>query len=144
MSTTLYAHVEVKLDGAWHHFSAHAIHKNYLLCAAINGTRADDLKPGRAIPKPVRGTRGIPADATALTKACIAREVSPNPRNACALDAAQIAAVQDELYRVRPEVERTGIDEFDFEHSIFHTYVNGNSIASGGGFEDVRMICAFG
>ena len=143
MSTTLYAHIEVKIDSVWNHFSACTVHKNYLLTAAINGTRADCLKPGREVPKPVYGTKGIPADATALTKACIAREVSPNPRNACTLDARQIQAVQDELYRVRPEVKRTGIDEFDFEHSIFHTYINGSSIASGGGFEDVRMICAF-
>lgn len=144
MSTTLYAHVEVRLDGRWEHFSAHSIAKNYLLCAAINGTRADDLRPGREIPKPAYGTKGIPADATAVTKTCIACEVAESPRNACTLDADQIAAVQDELYRVRPEVRRTGIDEFDFEHSIFHTYINGNSIAAHTGFEDVRMICAFG
>ena len=143
MSTTLYAHIEVKFQGRWEHFAACTVHKNYLLAAAINGTRADALKPGREIPKPVYGTRGIPEDATALTKACIAREVSPNPRNACVLNTEQIQAVQDELYRVRLEIQKTGIDDFDFEHSIFHTYINGSSIASGGGFEDVRMVCAF-
>lgn len=143
MSTTLYAHVEVKLDRTWHHFSAHAIHKNYLLAAAINGTRSDDLKPGREIPRPQARIHKMPEDATVITRACIAREVSANPKNICTLDANQIAAVQDELYRVRPEVKRTGIDEFDFEHSIFHTYINGGSIAGHSGFEDVRMICAF-
>lgn len=143
MSTTLYAHVEVKLNGVWHHFSAHTIHKNYLLAAAINGTRSDDLTPGRKIPTPQAKFLGIPGDATEITWACISREVSPNPKNVCTLDASQINAVQDELYRVRPEVQRTGIDKFDFEYSIFHTYINGGSIAGHAGFEDVRMICAF-
>ena len=143
MSTTLYAHIEVKFEGRWEHFAACSVYKNYLLSAAINGTRADNLAAGREIPKPAAGRTGIPADATAVTKACIAREVGPEPANACVLDAEQIQEVQDEMYRVRPEVKKTGIDQFDFEHSVFHTYINGNAIAAHTGFEDVRMICAF-
>ena len=87
---------------------------------------------------------GIPKDATFVTSHCHEQCKDGNrTHDEGWLGAAGIAKLQELLYELHPNVEQTGIDELDLEHSIFHAYIGGNCIASHQGWDDVRIVYWF-
>lgn len=62
MGCDIHAHVEVKINGEWHHYSALNLDRNYLAFAKMADVRND----GEVVP--IAARRGIPDDATFLTK----------------------------------------------------------------------------
>lgn len=61
MGCDIHLHTEVKIDGVWHHYSAPSIGRNYSIFAKMAGVRKDD-------PLPIAQPRGVPSDATFLTR----------------------------------------------------------------------------
>lgn len=60
MGCDIHLHTEVKINGAWHHYSCPNVDRNYDLFARMAGVRGDI--------DPISEPRGIPKDATFLTK----------------------------------------------------------------------------
>lgn len=60
MGCDIHVHVEVKIDGQWHHMEGLHVSRNYDLFSALAGVRG----PGPG----VAPDRGIPEDVSALTK----------------------------------------------------------------------------
>ena len=120
MGTTIHAHIEVKLNGKWEHFAAPSVKRDYRIFVAISSERIDGLSPKHR-PVPVSKHHELPEDASAVTRACAEHDRGLGVHGFGYLEAEDIAKLQDELYRVSPEVKRTGIDELDLECSVFHT-----------------------
>ena len=66
MGCDIHAHVEVKIDGEWLHWSALDIRRCYELFAKMANVRNYEDDDGRIVP--ISEPRGIPADVTDLTK----------------------------------------------------------------------------
>jgi hypothetical protein len=62
MGCDIHLHIEVKINGQWHHYGAPHIKRNYRLFAKMAGVRTEN--PGEAIIQP----RGIPIDISLITK----------------------------------------------------------------------------
>ena len=135
-------HIEVKKDGQWHHYHAPKVERDYELFGLMAGQRTTTTRDGRAF-KPVASIKGLPEDASLVTKVCYEQDKSAGIQNTSVLTAADIKKLQEMLEWAHPEVKRTGIDELDLEYSIFHTYINGNCIYSHQGWDDVRLIVWF-
>lgn len=139
MGCILHAHIEVKKDGTWLHYANPLVQQNYQLFAAISGERADEIRPENR-PRTVSHHHELPNDLSVVTQACLEETRDSGLHGFGYLTEDDIVALQNELYRVHPEVKRTGIDELDLEESIFRTYICGNAIASYHGFDDVRIV----
>jgi hypothetical protein len=67
MGCDIQLHTEVKINGQWHHYGAPSVDRNYTLFALLANVRNDE--PGdKWYVTPISEPRGLPADATALTK----------------------------------------------------------------------------
>lgn len=62
MGCDIHAHVEVKVGGAWHHYTVLSIKRNYQLFAKMAGVRNYDEV------EPITEPRGLPPDLSVLTK----------------------------------------------------------------------------
>lgn len=142
MGCDIHAHIEVKKDGIWHHFSTPKIERNYHLFAVIAGVRMDLARENEHI-RPVAKVHRLPDDISLVTKCCHEQDKSLGIHDTGILTAHDLVMLQEELYRLNPHVERTGIDQYDLEHSIFKTYINGNTLAQHQGWDDVRIIFWF-
>ena len=60
MGCDIHLHQEVKIEGVWHHYGHPNVHRSYELFGIMAGVRGDET--------PVAHPRGIPEDATTLTK----------------------------------------------------------------------------
>jgi len=63
MGCDIHAHVEVRLDGDWRHYSMPAVGRHYLLFAYMA-----DVRNYGAEPMAVAAPRGLPADASVVTR----------------------------------------------------------------------------
>lgn len=139
MGTNLHVHIEVKLNGKWEHFAAPCVTRDYHLFAAINGLDAEFIRPSNR-PIAVSRHHELPEDMSAITRVCLEQSRSLGLRGFGYLEAEDIDALQEELYRSTPEVCRTGFDKLNLEHNIFRTCIGGNTIAGHTGFEDSRIV----
>ena len=139
MGCNIHAHIEVKHDGNWLHFAAPNVARDYKLFNLIAAVRDQpaDCRPT------VCKHQGLPDDISIVTKLCLEQEQGYGAHHKGWLYDSDIRELQSRLYDIHPEITRTGIDELDLEHSIFSTYICGNSIASHDGFEDVRVVFWF-
>lgn len=62
MGCDIHAHVEIKVDGKWHHYNHPDIGRNYWLFARMANVRNDGSI------KPIAEPRGLPEDITFTTK----------------------------------------------------------------------------
>lgn len=60
MGCDIHLHTEVKINGVWHHMGAPSVPRNYRLFAKMAGVRG--------IETPIAEPRGLPGDATLLTR----------------------------------------------------------------------------
>ena len=67
MGCDIHMHIEVKIRGKWHHYSAPRISRNYELFARMANVRNFDSFPINPI-KPIAEPRGFPDDATVITR----------------------------------------------------------------------------
>ncbi len=140
MSTALYAHIEVKINGEWYAYACPTITGQPELFQILRSElpTSIDLKECPLI------WCTIPKAASVVTRTCYEEDCKRFvPREIGTIEADAIAKAQNLMYKLNPSVERTGIDKFDFEHSIFHAYINGGAISEHKGFEDVRIIYWF-
>lgn len=137
MGTTLHAHIEVKKNNTWFHFAAPDVERNYILFAAMNGERINSIPSSYKI-KPQASHHGLPADITEVTKICYEQDKKGyHIHGEGTLTAENIKNLQNHLWEVFPHVPKK---ELDLEETIFHTYINGNTIASHHGWDDVRIV----
>lgn len=63
MGCDIHFHVEVKIEGVegWQHYSTRHVNPSYKLFGCMAGVRSDEVEP-------ITLPRGLPEDATALTK----------------------------------------------------------------------------
>lgn len=64
MGCDIHCHIEVKINGQWHHWSAPEIQRNYSLFARMAGVRAYALTAATPIAEP----RGFVTDPTIITE----------------------------------------------------------------------------
>lgn len=135
MGCDIHLHIEVKINGVWHHYGAPNVARDYKLFERIAGVRGK-------VEKAISAPRGMPSDATVLTQ-------FDNERGGCDwhshswLGAREIALLEDWLFE---NVKRS-----DLEHYILHSYLFGNSFAAvhqyptrrEKGVEDVRFVFWF-
>lgn len=61
MGCDIHCHIEVKINGQWHHWSAPKIDRDYSLFARMAGVR-------RVEPSPIAEPRGLPPDISVITE----------------------------------------------------------------------------
>jgi hypothetical protein len=133
MGCDMHAHIEVKMEGKWRHYSAPSINRNYDFFALIAGVRNyDNIKP---ISKP----KGIPKDVTYITK---------KHYESWGLDAhdASWLGVEELI-----ELENIKHDEVFFLEDTFKTFIFGNRLTGWYkypednkiGIEDLRIVFWF-
>lgn len=142
MGCDMHAHIEVKLNGVWQHYSAPIVERFYGLFNLVAFVRPEDTE-NVGINYCVCKHFGFPEDASDLTKYCYELDASKGRHHAGYLTARELEELQEELYLHYPHVKRTGIDRLDLDYNIFRTYINGNSIAYHSGFEDSRLVFWF-
>lgn len=135
MGQNIHAHIEVKHNGVWEHFSAPRVVRDYKLYVLMGSNRE---VPGL---KAIEGVEvGLPADASTITKCCLQLDAALYGQGMVdtvrVLNADGIASLQEAYKAVRP-------DGCDLEEDVFHCYVAGNAICTHSGFEDSRIIYWF-
>lgn len=144
MGCNIHTHIEVQKDGMWHHYSAPSIRRDYFLYAVIAGERLDCLRKSEQEEiRPVAKCKMLPDDITQVTRICYEQDKALGIHNISVLTAEDLVELQSKLYEYNPWVQRTGLDEYDLEHSVFGTYINGNTLAQHQGWDDLRVICWF-
>lgn len=138
MSTTIHAHIEVKKGDRWLHFAAPFVDKNYLLFAAINGERIEDFRESmreRIIPQ--ASINHLPTDLSEVTRLCYQQDNEGYRLHGMGcLTATDIRNLQQHLN----DINENSCKRYDLEEDVFKTYINGNSIASHQGWDDVRIV----
>lgn len=131
MSKRIRAHIEVKLGNQWLHYAAPEVETNLELFDLLD----------------VAGQKNEFPAVTELSQVTTLSLQSDKDRiGATGLGvvmADQLWDLQAELYRRFPGVRKTGIDELDFEHSIFRTYINDNALCRHDGWDDLRIVFWF-
>lgn len=147
MGTTLHAHIEVKLDGKWQHFAAPCVERNYILFAVLAAVRRQDANAALGHMDPFEVTTvpwcaKLPEDISEVTAVCHRKESEQyDLHHEGWLEGRFIPTLQQELNRYMSYKAKNG--PMDLEEDIFHTYINGSSIAAHDGFEDVRIVFWF-
>ena len=142
MAESMHAHIEVKIDGKWHHFAAPDIKPDYQLFAIVAGEGIEYLRNGDEI-EPVAKEKAMPSDASLVTAMCYAQDKPKGARNVSVLAASDLEELQEKLYRYNPYAVRSEMGELNLEHGILRTYINGGAIAKHLGWDDARVICWF-
>lgn len=129
MGCDIHAHIEVKLDGQWHHYSCPPIQRHYAIFERICGVRGE-------VSEAIAPPRGLPSDLSPVTAACYAKEKIDSH------DATWLT--KEELCDLIKWVE---MKEPMFQHrqlgyltgNSFHLHPNSNPAE----ITDVRFICWF-
>jgi hypothetical protein len=128
MGCYIHAHIEVKIDGAWHHYSCPPIQRDYRLFERICGVRGD-------IAAAIAPPRGLPADLSLVTAECYAYEKA-NAHSMTWLSGVEL----DELI-FWMEVHH----DLSFQHEQIG-YLTGNTFTGSGhpaSITDARLVCWF-
>ena len=129
MACDIHCHVEVKIKGRWHHWNALSIGRNYILFGKMAGVRGADIEP-------VAEPRGIPDDATFLTKHdCL--KWGEDGHSHSWLSAAEAKTVQEWLERGCP---RWGPPVFGY---LFGHYIYSHLDGENCGVKDSRLVFWF-
>ncbi len=137
MGTTIHAHIEVKRGNRWLHYGAPNVDRNYFVFACISGERKEDLRePIRSRIKPQASITGLPDDMSEVTKFCYNQDKHGMiTHGEGVLTADNLRSLQSHLREDNDFYIR-----YDLEEDVFRTYINGNSIASHQGWDDVRIV----
>jgi len=119
MGCDIHLHIEVKVNGKWEHYASPWIQRNYTLFEKMAGVRGDD-ENAISLPK------GMPEDASFITKQSC-EDFGSDGHSHSYLTLNEIVQLEDWLNSL-PKVEGNYLAT-DLEHSILHTYCEGNSFA---------------
>ena len=126
MGTTMHAHIEVKLGNDWLHFATPSVQRDYTLFELINELHAETVD------------NKIIDMASEVTRKCFAQDCdSYRIHDMFVLQAEDLPVLQQRLWDAHTD---KSILDLDLEGSIFHTYVNGNTLAQHQGWDDLRII----
>ena len=118
MGCDIHLHIEVKIEGIWHHYAAPSISRNYYLFEKMAGVRGDE---NNAISPP----KGIPNDATALTNIVYQNEEC-DAHSESWLGIDEIMKLEDWLKSISTK-ETDSYAKYDLEYGILRTYLGGDS-----------------
>lgn len=139
MGMSIHMHIETKKNGQWHHFSAPALMRDSWFFALLRGQDME-LAQNKGI-KPVAPIKGLPDDLSFVTAFCHEQDKkSYKIHHESWLGADELVTLQermDDIFKDKDPLER------DLDYSYLHTYINGNSVASHQGWDDVRLIFWF-
>ena len=116
MGCDIHAHIEVKVEDKWRHFSTPSVERNYRLFALMAGVRNyDEIEP-------IAEPKGLPEDITYLTK--------------IDYEGWKLDAHDESFLTVRELVEldrrwryyRNELKNWKHIEIIFHTYIFGGSL----------------
>ena len=136
MGCDIHAHLEVKMDGKWEHYSAPDVKRNYKLFSKMAGVRQDKDWPT----EPIAEIRGLPNDLSVVTEVDFCKWMQ-DAHSASWLNLEEIVAVE-----CWAEVA------FTLNRSEFVGYLFGNDIGEFMldtqmreelGVEDVRLVFWF-
>lgn len=145
MGATMHAHIEVRRNGTWFHYSAPNMDRDYEIHALCGDTMCIKNGPYAQRRAGVAMT-GLPADASVVTKIAYEEDKELNHlRCVTVLDTLAILDLQRALHELRRgEYDlKTGFRADDLEETVFHTYIASNAIVDCKGWDDVRIICWF-
>ena len=143
MGCDIHFHIEIKVDGIWHHYARPNIIRNYLLFSLLAGVRnSTNLTP-------ISEPKGIPSNITRVTEIDL-EYWSNDGHNHSWLSSDEIVILEERWGLLAKEYNIPWVDS-DLEMVILSTYFFGNSFA---GFkkhpednpkevEDVRFIFWF-
>lgn len=138
MSRNLYAVIEVKRGSTWYAYSAPVVERSPELFTTLLGEGLPSYIPIQKCPV-VRC--GLPDNMSVVAFDIYSHaERNYKPKNVGWIGSDDIAKAQSLMYELNPVVQRTGIDEFDFEQSVFHTFINDNAICAHDGWDDSRIV----
>lgn len=139
MGCDIHMHVEVKKDGQWHHYAAPSCDRSYQLFTKLAGVRDDDDGI-----EPIAQPRGIPADASLITRAeC--EDYGSDGHSHSWIDQAEIAGVEAWARKQGWTDPRWKGQDIPWAwDGYFHCYLNGNGFGHGPEiFEDIRFVFWF-
>lgn len=131
MGCDIHFHVEVKINGRWEHYAAPNVWRNYTLFEKLAGVRGD---MSEAIAKP----RGIPKDATTLTKFCY-KDMGMDAHTPSWISAKEIYDIEKyaKNYWSWPPPRNSVFPQWNWE-DVLHCYLLGNGFAGFYEFESDR------
>jgi hypothetical protein len=136
MGCDIHVHTEIKVAGQWHHYGCPSVGRWYSMFGKIAGVRREDEHP-------IDYHRGIPSDATMLTRIEYGPDADPSDywHHAGWLDEQQMDDLDKWIQAHRPENE----SYHGIEDEIGYLYHNGWNAGEVNGtrIEDVRMIFWF-
>lgn len=118
MGCDIHLHIEVKIEGIWHHYAAPSINRNYYLFEKMAGVRGD---VNNAISPP----KGFPNNATELTNIVYQNEECGS-HSVSWLGIDEIMKLEDWLKSISTK-ETDGYAKYDLEYDILRTYLGGDS-----------------
>lgn len=141
MGCDIHLHIEVKIKGKWHHYSIPDISRNYTLFGKLAGVRREDETP-------IAAPRGLPDDATELTRYDCDVRWGPDGHSHSWIGAKEIVALKDWVENVQKWSGKYGPNWW-MEDTF--GYLFGNSFAGfveypsdcPEGLEDVRFVFWF-
>jgi hypothetical protein len=129
MGCDIHAHVEIKIEGEWHHYSHPEVDRNYSLFTKIAGVRKNPEARGHI--EPIAAPRGIPGDISAVTRLELKRWGS-DAHSGTWLARDEVAVVEKQFRDFRPL--------FGF---LFGNRLDDIDEAKTHGVEDCRVVCWF-
>lgn len=137
MGCDIHAHIEIKVNGKWEHYSVPRIQRRYALFEKIAGVRGE---VANAIVPP----RGVPSDMSLITQLCYNYEVDDGLHTPTWLNKEEFLAVI-EWANKKENIRQDWAGQFEHEEI---GYLTGNSFELHKGsvppeVEDVRFICWF-
>lgn len=148
MGCDIHLHTEVKIDGAWHRYGVPNVQRSYAVFAKMAGVR-NLTGPDRIVP--IAEPRGLPSDATFMTKFDYNRW-GTDAHSASWLGAEEIAQLTefiDEELGLRGERGKYWWCEDNFGYFFGNTwggfwkYRNRENSGTPKGVEDVRFVFWF-
>lgn len=137
MGCNIHIHIEVKLGGGWYHYSAPRVDRSYKLFSLMAGVRSDDTGINSLFP-----VRGLPNDTSWLTDYEYQHDINNfKPKGVSYITAEELPQLQEAYCKVmntQPADLTT-----DLEWTVFHTFIQGSSMATHPTYEDLRIVFWF-
>lgn len=110
MGCDIHVHVEVKINGKWHHYNHPRLERNYDIFTRMAGVRSE----GRGDIKPISAPRGMPEDATFITRYSFNR-MGVDAHSASWLSAQEVAELGE-------WAEARRRDKYNFDKHSFYSF----------------------
>lgn len=137
MGCDIHVHIEVRHEGAWFHYATPRVDRNYRLFSLMAGIRSEDTGI-----QPIFPVRGLPTDCSPITAWEYEQDTLRfTPKSTSVIVDNELP----ELQRAYCEVSNTSLVDLttDLEWTVFHTFVQGSSMAHHPEYDGLRIIFWF-